>query len=61
MNLLVFTKQPYSEDKFHIIITNHEVRVRSCPYDQEGFIAVLLVMPKSHMSELKKDKIWTFY
>ena len=27
MNLLVFTKQPYSEDKFPIIITNHEVRV----------------------------------
>ena len=27
MNLLVFTKQPYYQDKFHIIITNHEVRV----------------------------------
>ena len=59
MNLLVITKQPYSEDKFHIIITNHEVShdLKSCPYDQEGFIAVLLVMPKSHMSEFKKDKI----
>ena len=34
--------------------------LKSCPYDQEGFIAVLLVMPKSHMSEFKKDKIWTF-
>ena len=27
MNLLVFTKQPYPQDQFHIIITNHEVRV----------------------------------
>ena len=27
MNLLVFTKQPYSEDEFHIIITNQELIV----------------------------------
>ena len=53
MNLLVFTKQPYSQDKFHDL--------KSCPYDQEGFIAVLLIMPKSRRSEFKKDKICTVY
>ena len=36
MNLLVFTKQPYSQDKFHDL--------KICPYDQEGFIAVLLII-----------------
>ena len=46
MNLLVFTKQPYSQDKFHDL--------KSCPYDQEGFIAVFLIMPKSNRSKLKK-------
>ena len=35
--------------------------LKSCPYDQEGFIAVLLIMPKSHRSEFKKDKICTVY
>ena len=61
MNLLVFKKQPYSQDKFHIILNVLLQIVRSeswfeksCPYDQEGFIAVLLVMPKSHRSEFKK-------
>ena len=48
MNLLVFTKQPYSQDKFHDL--------KICPYDQEGFIAVLLIMPKSSRSELKKGQ-----
>ena len=48
MNLLVFTKQPYSQDKFHDL--------KICPYDQEGFIAALLIMPKSSRSELKKGQ-----
>ena len=53
MNLLVFTKQPYSQDKFHDL--------KICPYDQEGFIAVLLIMPKSSRSEFAQDNICAVY